>query len=99
MSSVQQLFVRPLLSASPAPVSWQSTAVVTILHTPPCSLFSHALPEIVRVVELSKACGSCVANRTIDAVTVGILERRGVAASALFDYIVDDSQHYFWYAA
>jgi len=50
-------------------------------------------------VELSKACESCGANRTIDGVTVGTLERRGVAARALFDYIVDDSQHYFWYAA
>jgi hypothetical protein len=53
------------------------------------------LPAIVRVVELSKACGSFSVYRIAGAVTVGTLEKRGVAAHALFGGIVDDSQHNF----
>jgi hypothetical protein len=53
------------------------------------------LPAIVRVVELSKACGNFFVNRTTDAMTVGTLERRGVAAHASFGGIADDSQHNF----
>lgn len=34
-------------------------------------------------------------NRIIDVATVGTLERRGVAARALFGGMVDDSQHIF----
>jgi hypothetical protein len=53
------------------------------------------LPAIVHVVGLSKACGSFFVYRITGAMTVGTLERRGVAAHASFGGIVDDSQHNF----